>query len=133
MNSVWLVAVPQREGEHAAKALHAVFAPGFPGVHDALGVALGVEDVAQRLQFGDQFLVVVDLAVEDHDHRAVFVEQRLLAGGDVDDGQAPVAEAQAGLDVQAAFVRAAVRLRRRSCGAARVETARLPRVSNRCR
>jgi hypothetical protein len=57
-----------------------------------LGVALGVEHMAQGLQFGDQFLVVVDLAVEDDDHRAVFVEQRLLAGGDVDDGQAPVAQ-----------------------------------------
>jgi hypothetical protein len=56
-------------------------------------------------------LVVVDLAVEDDDHRAVFVEQRLLAGGDVDDRQPPVAEADAGLDVQAALVRAAVVLR----------------------
>ena len=72
---------------------------------------LGVEDVAQRLQLGDQLLVVVDLAVEDDDHRAVFVEQRLLAGGDVDDRQPPVAEAHAGLEVQAAFVRAAVGLR----------------------
>ena len=63
------------------------------------------------LQLGDQLLEVVDLAVEDDDHRAVFVEQRLLAGGDVDDRQAPVAEADAGLDVQAAFVRAAVVLR----------------------
>ena len=63
------------------------------------------------LQLGDQFLEVVDLAVEDDDDRAVFVEQRLLAGGDVDDRQAPVAEAEARLDVQAAFVRAAVELR----------------------
>jgi hypothetical protein len=86
-----------------------------------LGVALGVEDMAQRLQLGDQFLVVVDLAVEDHHHRAVFVEQRLLAGGDVDDGQAPVAEAQAGLDVQAAFVGPRWTARR-SCGAARMST-----------
>ena len=106
-----LVAVPQREGEHAAKALHAGFAPLLPGVDDDLGVALGVEAVAGGLQFGNQFLVVVDLAVEDHDHRAVLVEQRLLAGGDVDDAQPPVAEAQPGLDVQAAFVGAAVGLR----------------------
>ena len=63
------------------------------------------------LQLGDQFLVVVDLAVEDDDDRAVFVEQRLLAGGEVDDGQPAVAEAHAGLEVQAAFVRPAVRLR----------------------
>jgi hypothetical protein len=80
-------------------------------VHDDFGVTLGVELVAQGLQLGDQFLVVVDLAVEDHHHRAIFIEQRLLARGHVDDGQAPVAHAHAGLDVQAAFVGAAVGLR----------------------
>ena len=106
------VAVPQRKGEHAAQALDAVLAPGFPCVHDALGVALGVEHMAQGLQFRNQVLVVVDLAVEDDDDRAVFVEQRLLAGGHVDDRQPAVTEAHAGLDVQAAFVRAAVGLRR---------------------
>jgi len=70
-----------------------------------------VEHVAQRLQLGDEALVVVDFAVEDDHDRAVFVEQRLLAGGNVDDRQAPVAQANAGLDVQAAFVGAAVQLR----------------------
>ena len=44
-------------------------------------------------------------------HGAVLVVQRLLAGGQVDDRQAPVAEADAGLDVQAALVRAAMVLR----------------------
>ena len=106
------LAVPDGKGKHASQALHAVFAPGLPGVHDALGVALGVEDMPQGLQLGDQVLVVVDLAVEDDDHRAVFVEQRLLARGHVDDGQPPVAEAQPGLDVQAALVGPAVGLRR---------------------
>src|SRR5690606_20998535 len=51
---------------------------------------------------------VVDLAVEDDRHRAVLVEQRLLAGGEVDDGQAPVRERDARLEVVATFVRAAM-------------------------
>ena len=33
-----LVTVPQRERKHAAKAMHAGFAPGFPGVDDDFGV-----------------------------------------------------------------------------------------------
>ena len=78
---------------------------------DHLGVALGVEHVPQRLQLGDQLLVVVDFTVEDHHHGTVFIEQRLLAGGNVDNGQTPVAQSDAGLDVQAAFVRPAVQLR----------------------
>ena len=60
---------------------------------------------------GIEFLEVVDLAVEDDDDGAVLVEQRLLAGRDVDDRQAAVAEADARLEVQAALVRAAVQLR----------------------
>jgi len=102
------VTVVQGKGEHAAKALHAVLAPGFPGVDDDLGVAAGVEDVAQGFELGYQFLEVVDLAVEDDRHRTVLVEQRLLAGGEVDDRQPPMRERDAGLEVVAPFVRAAM-------------------------
>ena len=105
------VAVPEGEGEHAAEAVDAALAPGFPGVDDDFGVAAGVEDVAERLQFGDEFLVVVDFAVEDDADALVFVVQRLLAGGQVDDRQPAVAEPDAGFDMQAAFVRAAMELR----------------------
>ena len=80
-------------------------------MHDHLGVAARAEHVAERLQLGDQLLVVVDLAVEDDATRAVLVEQRLLAGREIDDRQPAVAEADAGLDVQAAFIGAAMMLR----------------------
>ena len=105
-----LVAVPQGEGEHAAKALHAGLAPRLPGVQDDLGVAAGAEGVAQGFEFGHQFLVVVDFAVEDDDDRVVFVEQGLLAGGDVNDRQTAVAEGDTGLLVQARFIGPPVRL-----------------------
>ena len=100
--------VPQREGEHAAEALDARRAPRFPRVHDDLGVAARAEHVAERLQFGHQRPVVVDLAVVDDDHTAVLVEERLLAGREIDDGQAPMAEADTRRDVQPALVGAAV-------------------------
>ena len=104
------VAVPQGKGKHAAETLHALLAPLLPGVHDDFSVALGVKGVPKGLQFGDEVLVVVDLAIEDHHHGPVFIEQRLLTGGNVDDGQPAVAKAHARLDVHAAFVRAAVKL-----------------------
>jgi len=80
-------------------------------VDDHLGVALRPEDVPERDELRDQRLEVVDLAVEDHDDRAVLVVERLLAGGEVDDREAPVAEADARLDVQPAAVGTAVVLR----------------------
>src|SRR5207253_549063 len=98
------ITVPEREGEHAAEALDATLAPRLPGMHDHLGVALRAEDVAEGNQFRNERLEVVELAVEYHHHRAVLVVERLLAGREVDDGEAPVAEANAGLEVQAAGV-----------------------------
>ena len=61
-------------------------------MNDDFCVALRVETMARGLQLGDQLLEVVDLTIEDDGHRAVFVEQGLLPGGDIDDGQAPMRE-----------------------------------------
>ena len=105
------VSVPQRKREHAAEAFDTGLAPSFPSVHDAFGVTLGMEDVTQRLQLRDQVLIVVDLTIEHHHHGTVFVEQRLLSRGHIDDGQATVSQAHARLEVQAAFVGTAVKLR----------------------
>ena len=105
-----LAAVPQGKGKHAAQAVQAAFPPSLPSMDDDFGVAARTEVVAQRLQFGHQFAVVVDLAVEDDAHRAVGIEQGLLAGGQVDDGQAPVPQRQARLQVHIVFVGATVGL-----------------------
>ncbi len=93
------VAIPEGKGEHATKALNAIFAPGFPGVHDDFGIAAGMKNVAKRLQLGDQLLVIVDFAVEHHANALILVVQRLLAGRQVDDRQPAMAQAETGLDV----------------------------------
>ena len=73
------VAIPEREGEHAAKPLDTAFTPFLPGVDDDLGVTVGAKGVPGGGQFVRQFLEVVDPAVVDHDHCLVFVEERLLS------------------------------------------------------
>ncbi len=102
------IPIPQREREHAAEPLDAVLAPLLPGMNDHLGVAAGPEAVSKLREFRDQRLIVVDLAVEDDDHAAVLVEQRLLPGGEVDDREPAMAEPQAGLGVQPDLVRPAM-------------------------
>jgi hypothetical protein len=67
--------------------------------------------VTQRSEFGDQFLEVVDLAVEDHHDATVLVVQGLLTRSDIDDRQAPVAKTDPGLNVITTVIRAAVMLR----------------------
>jgi hypothetical protein len=79
-------------------------------VHDHLGVAARAKHIAQGLEFGHEFLEVVDLAVEHDAHAGVGVELRLLAGGQVDHRQAAVAQRQAGFEVQVVLVRAPVGL-----------------------
>ena len=80
------------QGEHSPQVIHAVIPVFLVQVDDHLGVALGGEPVAAALQVVAQFAVVVDLAVEDHLHRSVFVGQWLAAGVEVDDRKPSVAE-----------------------------------------
>src|SRR5436190_5895289 len=77
---------------------------------DHFGVAFGAEAMAKRGQLRNQRLIVVDLAVVDDHHATVLVVKRLLSGGHVDDGQAAMPEAHAGLDMQTALVGPAVML-----------------------
>src|SRR5262249_10273207 len=102
---------PEREGEHAAEVLDAIGAPRFPAVHDHFGVGLRAKHMAEGLELRNQFLIVVDLAVEDDDDGAVLVEERLLAGRDVDDREASMAERDARLEVLAVRVGSAMGLR----------------------
>ena len=64
---------------------------------DDFGVALGDEAVPGCHQPVAELLEVVDLAVLHHPHRAIFVGNRLMAAGDVDDAQSAVAQHRARL------------------------------------
>jgi hypothetical protein len=55
-----------------------------------------------------QLAIIVDLAVEDHPNGSVFVRDRLPAGGQIDDAEAPHAQAHAPFDPIALVIRAAV-------------------------
>src|SRR5262249_26295561 len=87
------VALPDREREHAEKALDAARPPGVVRLEDDLGVALGEEAIALLLERAAQVAEIVDAAVE-HDREAERrIEHRLLAGRrEVENAQPPVAE-----------------------------------------
>ncbi|KFB73971.1 MAG: hypothetical protein AW09_000756 [Candidatus Accumulibacter phosphatis] len=80
-------------------------------MHDDLGIATGVENMSECQQFGDQFLVVVDLPVEHHANALVFVVERLLTSRQVDDREPPVPQAKAWFDMQSTLIRATMVLR----------------------
>ena len=77
---------------------------------DDLRVAAGVKGMSQCLQLGNKGLIVVDLAVEDHDDGSILVVERLLARLEIDDREPPVAECHSGSEMLAAPVRSPVAL-----------------------
>jgi len=103
--------VPEGEGEHAAEVGGAVGAVLFVEVEDDFGVGLGAEAVAGGLEVAAEGFEVVALAVVDEVEGAVFVGHGLVAGGEVDDGEAAMGQAAGGgvgVEVDAAAVGAAV-------------------------
>src|SRR5260370_30045967 len=69
---------------------------------------MSAEAMALFRQFIGQRLEVVDFAVERDRYAAVLVEQRLMAAGDIDDGEATMTEADSRREVKAAAVGAAM-------------------------
>ena len=61
-------------------------------MHDDFRVAACAKRMPPSLETGTQLLKIVDLAVEDHHNRAVFVRHGLVAAGKILDAQAPHAK-----------------------------------------
>lgn len=100
--------VPQRDREHPAQRVDEPVAALLVEVDDDFGVRSRPEAVAARRQVRAQRRVVVDLAVAHGDDIAVLRGDRLVAGGEVDDREAAESQADAGGDVEAFAVRAAM-------------------------
>ena len=100
--------IPQRKCEHPPKPLHAVRAVRLVGVDDDLGVAPSSEPKPELLQALSQLLEVVDLAVEGHPDRPVFVAHRLSATGHVQDGEPSLTQRYRPVDVVPFVVRTTV-------------------------
>ncbi len=101
--------VPQREGEHAGEVGDHLLAPLLVTAQDHLGVGvIGRESVPLGLQLGAELGRVVDLAVVDECQATVVRVDGLVAAVDVDDRQAPHADGEVLVDLDAEPVRAAM-------------------------
>ena len=92
-------AVVESEGEHAAQPLQHAHQPvGEIAVENDLAIAPGSRPGAPCLEVPTQLLMVVDLTVEDQGGPTIMILERVVAAFDVDDRQAPMAEAEAPVD-----------------------------------
>ena len=86
-NQPFVAVVPYRQAEHPLEPSDAVRAEAFIQRHDRLDVARRAERIACEGLLAAQLRGVVDLAVADHPDGAVRTLERLVAGGQVHDGE----------------------------------------------
>src|SRR3982751_1935727 len=101
-------AVPQRDRELAVEPRNEPVTPLLVRVHDRLGVGVRTEHVTALIELSPQLDVVENLAVEYRPDRAVFVGDRLVSRGQVDDGQARVREPHRAVFEEPESIRAAM-------------------------
>ncbi len=106
-------AVPDQEREHAQEVIKTFLTPAFiGGEHD---LRIGLAAVRVVAQFGAQFEIVIDFAVENDPPGTVLVRHRLMPGRrEVNDTQAVVTQTRLGgrIHVEITLVRAAMMLDR---------------------
>src|SRR5262249_13333777 len=79
------VLVPEREGEHAAKTLHAIGAVLLVRMDDRLAVRPGLISMAGGFHARTQRGVIKNLAIVDQPEIAFFIRHRLMPARHVDD------------------------------------------------
>ena len=77
--------IPNGQAKHAVEMIEDICAPLFVAVDDYFRVGIRPKLMALALQFGSQFFVIVNLAVEDYPHGFLCVGHRLMAAGEIDD------------------------------------------------
>ena len=80
--------IPDREREHPSQAVDAGGPELFVRMHDRFSVAGCAELVPALLQLVLQVAIVVDLAVEDDPDPPIFIAERLMSAGQIDNREA---------------------------------------------
>src|SRR5437016_2176806 len=77
-------------------------------MNDDLGIGPRIETMTLPLEGGSQAFEVIDFAVEDDPNRTIFVMDRLMACGQIDNAEPAHTEAHAVLHVIARIIRSAM-------------------------
>src|SRR5580698_7886319 len=100
--------IVNRKTEHAAQFLYAVRAHLFIQMNDDFGISLGVETMTALFKLQTKFRKVINLAVKHDPCAAIFVEDRLVATGKINDAKPPHPEPRAIGNIKPLIVRTAV-------------------------
>ena len=80
--------VVERKTEHPPQLLKAIGTHLFVQVDNDLGVGVGVKAMTAAFEFGPKLGKVIDFTVKHHPDRPVFIEDGLMAAGNVNNAEA---------------------------------------------
>src|SRR5258708_150821 len=101
--------IPERKRPHSVEFRLAFKAPLFVSSYDDLGVGRRHEIVSETAQLLSKLDVVIDLTIKDHDYVSLAAVHRLASSREINDGQAPMSEADVSGFIVALAVRSAMR------------------------
>ena len=102
------LAIPHGERELSVEVRETVRAPLLVGVGEDFGVAVRREAMAERGELVLELRVVEDLAVLHHPVATALVGQRLIATGEIDDGEPRIDHPELAVEIESRPVRPTV-------------------------
>lgn len=90
-----LLFIPDDEGKLTAQTVQALWADLFIQMQRDLTICTCTQPVTARFKLQPNLFILVKLAIDDDVRAVVFAGDGLVAGGEIDDAQARVAEADA--------------------------------------
>jgi hypothetical protein len=73
-------------------------------MNNGLGIAIGIEGVPKILELLAEFLIVIDLAIENYPGGLILIVDRLLAALDINDRQTPHSQSNVPIDIETIIV-----------------------------
>ncbi len=80
-----MLSIPESESEHSPQVFHAVIAKFFVGMNDGLRVTIRSKVMPLFLEIFPEIAIIVDFPIEDDHNIPIFVENRLIPSGYIND------------------------------------------------
>src|SRR3990170_5162376 len=98
----------KREGEHSVQFCREIVSMLFIGMQDRFRIGTCPENMTRRLKIPSQLPEIINFPVKNHPNRPVFVKNRLLSAGQIDDRKSPHPDSYSFSDVDPFVVRPAM-------------------------
>jgi hypothetical protein len=100
--------VPQCNCKHAPEVSEALFAVIFIEVDNSFSIRAGDESVPASEQFLAKFRIVINFTIQEHPDGSIFIADRLVTAGDINNAEPPMAQTDSAIHINALVIRTAM-------------------------